>query len=103
MKTLGALRAIVRGGAIGFAIFMVFLVLAALFDAIEESVVGEMIWSFPVPMEFLEKVTTVLFGSHTDEGGIVVVLAAVGVEVTVAGSAIGFVIYSTREIMRQRR
>ena len=103
MKTRSAAKAMLAGGGVSFGVFLVVLVLAALFRAIEESFIGAMIWGFPVPMEFLEKVTDALFGSHTDERGLVVVLAAVGIEVTLLGAALGCVIHVSRSIAHHRR
>jgi len=101
MKIRAAVKAMMVGSVASIMIFLVLLVIASFSLAIEESFIGRLIWEFPVPMDFVEEITTVLFGAHTDERGLVVILVAVGVEVALIGAVIGIITQFASDHKRQ--
>jgi len=87
----------IKGGFVGLAAYVFLVVLVSLSRTIEDSFVGRLIWESLVPISLVEKLTAALFGAHTDERGLVVILAVVGSEFALVGAAIGCVINLARK------
>lgn len=101
MKCSGALRAMMRGGMISFFALLILIVSAALFRPVEESLIGRMIGEFPVPVGLLDGATSFLFGSTTSEGGILIFLAMVCIEVALAGVMLGYSFYAVNHFLQK--
>lgn len=93
----------IRGGATGFFIFLVLLLSVIIVPPLGESIVGKMIGEFPTPIPFLKGISSVLFGSSTDEGGILFVLTAVCLEFVLVGVIIGYVVHRVRTRIQRNR
>jgi len=94
-------RAMTLGGAAGFLVFSALFLSLTVYPPLEEGVVGRMIWEFPTPLLFLKGIGTLLFGSSSDERGMLFVLMAVCVEVVLVGAVIGGAVLLIRNRMQR--
>ena len=92
----------IRGGATGFFIFLTLYLSVILFPPLE-GVVGRMIWEFPTPIPLLKGISSVVFGSSTDERGLLFVLTTVCLEFVLVGVIIGYVFHRVRTRIQRNR
>ena len=103
MKYQGYTRAMVRGGAAGFFIFLALFLSVVIFPPLGEGVMGRILGEFPTPIPLLHGVSSALFGSSTNEGGILVVLSAVCLELVIGGAIVGYIFHRARTAILRRR
>ena len=103
MNTGLVFRAMLRGGIIGGAIFVVLLVIISLFPSLERTIIAHLVWDIPVPTGIIEKTIAAMFGAHTDERGLVIVLAVVGFEYALCGVIVGLLIFFIRVYAQRGR
>lgn len=102
MKRQGLSKAMISGGATGFFVFLILLLSVIVFPSLGESVVGRMVGELPTPIPLLSGLISLLFGSSSNEGGILVVLTAVCAEVVLAGAIIGGLFHYMRTVGDER-
>jgi hypothetical protein len=102
MKSRSLSKAMVMGGVIGFFVFLIALLTMIVFPSVGETF-AKAIGELPVPYQLLDKVIGALFGSHTDEAGILVVLATVCAEVVLFGAIIGCFFHCARTLILRSR
>jgi len=100
MKVNQIVKPMIRGGAVGIMLLIAFLVAVSIFPAIDKSIVGRMVWDVPVPVGIIEKINIYFFESRTDDRGLVVVFAAIGIEYAILGALVGLVFHLVRSNIR---
>ena len=103
MKYQGYTKAMARGGTVGFFIFSALFLSVVIYPPLGEGVLGRILGEFPTPIPLLQGVNSALFGSSTNEGGILVVLSAVCLEVVLVGAIGGCIFHRARTATLRRR
>lgn len=103
MKCQNPQKAMIRGGTTGFFIFLSLLLSVIIYPPLGEGVVGRMIGEFPTPIPLLKGISSVVFGSSTDERGILFVFTAVCLEFVLVGVIFGYVFHRVRTVIPRNR
>ena len=103
MKCQSPRKAMIRGGTTGFFIFLTLLLSVIIYPPLGEGVVGRMIGEFPTPIPLLKGISSAVFGSSTDERGILFVLTAVCLEFVLVGVIIGYAFHRVRARIQRNR
>ena len=103
MKRQSLQRAMTIGGAAGFLVLSVLFLSLTIYPPLEEGLLGRIIWEFPTPLPFLKGINTLIFGSSSDERGMLFVLMAVCLEFILVGVAFGYVFHRLRTKLQRSR
>ena len=103
MKSQSLRKAMIRGGTTGFFVFLALLLSVIIFPPLGESIVGRLIGEFPTPIPLLKGISSVVFGSSSDERGILFVLTTVCLEFVLVGVIIGYVFHRVRTRIQRNR
>jgi hypothetical protein len=93
----------IRGGATGFFVFLSLFLSVIIYPPLGEGVVGRMLGEFPTPIPLLKGISSMVFGSSTDERGILFVLIAVCLEFVLVGVLIGYIFHRFRTRIQRNR